>query len=206
VKARSAVPPKGRTAPGRSGVPDGAVELYGTANWARWTFVVPFFIWALIGLLFIGGVQPGPPQGWGAPLVLAGLVSVSWITGYFLGVPDQIRVGPDFVTRRKRLRRCTVTAQEVRSIYLVPRGGGGDNLVIEWEGGKMRISIPYVRGRGEDELTALAHFARRANEAVAIGAPAEAGPIARRRSALRYVITITALLYALVGVLRIIVG
>ncbi len=159
-----------------------------------------------MGLLFIGGFQPGPPHGWAELLIMAGLASVSWTAAYVLAVPDQIRVGPDFITCRKRLRWRTVTAQEVRSIYLVPRVGGGDDLVIRWDGGKMRISIPYVHARGGGRLTALAHFANQAKGAVAIHAPAEDGPIARRRSVLPYVMTITAVLYALVGVLRIIVG
>jgi hypothetical protein len=186
--------------------PEPPVELYGTANWARWAFGTPLFVWALIGLLVVGGVNPGPPFGWSEPLVMAGAGTVLWTGGYFLGVPDRVVVGPDFFRRRARMRWHTVRAHEVRSIYLVGRFGGGDNLVIDWGRGKVRISVPYVKGRGEDKLAALTHFVGHAKGASALKQAAASGALYRKRGVLPYVIVVTAVLYALVGLMRILVG
>jgi hypothetical protein len=211
--------------------PGTEVVIYDRTNWARWAGSVTLVVWWLLGLLVIVGWATPVAAG-----VWAVLVFVAWTGSYFAFVPTRLAISEEMLTFRRRGRSISIRPVEVDELRRSARLGGGLNLQIRAPQARVKLSVPFIEGRSSEGMVMLRAFCWRAqgprlgsfDQAVYAGmsapSPASGPASSARAGAPDYVpdvgharlvhkkgwwpIAVGAAigLYAVVGVLRVLIG
>jgi hypothetical protein len=186
------------------------VSLVDLRAWGEAPLLLNLFLWAVVGLLALGGVQP-TDGGWPVVLPFFGGISLLWILLWVFGVPNRVVVAPRWLARRLFWRWQVIRADHVAGLSVRTRSGGPPAIVVR-DGDGRTIAISPRMARRPDQRDAVRAFLREASPRSAGGdQPVPARPeAARRRRAWRQVwrvvVAVAVLLNVAVGVLRLIVA
>lgn len=181
------------------------VSLIDVRSWVESPLLLNLFLWAVVGLLALSGLQP-TDGGWPAVLPFFLAISLVWILVWVFAVPNRIVVAPGWLARRRAWRWQVIRAAQVTGVS-VRRRGRGPIVVLIRDGERRAIAISPRMARRREQRDAVGAFLREASPRAGEHAPPSPPEVAPRRRVWRriwrLVVLVAILLNAVVGILRV---